>query len=174
MDELPVHLIKNLMKTLPLMSLEEETTMNGNVLFRDRRIKERLVRPARVFSNFSHRQSRFLKGPIPMAWIDRAARLPGRALHVALIIWHRAAMQRKELIHLSASVYHSHGIPLATAKRALRALEQAKLVVVQHQRGKAPRVRLIREVVDHPVTSEDTQAPKGENRERDCGKTGLR
>lgn len=33
-----------------------------------------------------NRPSRFVRGPIPAEWLERAARLPGKALHAALAI----------------------------------------------------------------------------------------
>lgn len=29
----------------------------------------------------------FLKGPIPLPWLQGAARLPGKALHVGVVLW---------------------------------------------------------------------------------------
>ena len=37
---------------------------------------------------------KFLKGPVPMAWLERAFVLPGKALHVALLLWFKAGCQR--------------------------------------------------------------------------------
>ena len=37
---------------------------------------------------------KFLKGPIPWAWLQRAFLLPGKALHVALLLWREAGCRR--------------------------------------------------------------------------------
>jgi hypothetical protein len=42
-----------------------------------------------------HRQGeKFLKGPIPWPWLERAFLLPGKALHVALLLWREAGCRR--------------------------------------------------------------------------------
>ena len=43
-------------------------------------------------AGFSHRQSYartepFIAGPLPLEWINHAASLPGKALHVGLALW---------------------------------------------------------------------------------------
>ena len=36
----------------------------------------------------------FLKGPIPMAWLNAAAKLPGKTLNVGIAIWWLAGMSK--------------------------------------------------------------------------------
>ena len=104
----------------------------------------RLIRAASQGGQGKQEMERFLQGPVPMWWINRAAQLPGRALHVGVIVWHRAAMLRGSEVALSADVYQANGLSLSGAKRALDALEQAGLVRVTHHHGKAPRVTLVK------------------------------
>src|SRR5262245_50986483 len=46
----------------------------------------------------------FLRGPIPLWWLDKAGRLPGRVLHVAILLWQEAGCRkcRKVRVNLSA------------------------------------------------------------------------
>jgi len=39
---------------------------------------------------------KFLKGPIPWDWISRAAKQPGKAVHVALVLWFLAGIKKCE------------------------------------------------------------------------------
>jgi hypothetical protein len=95
----------------------------------------------------------FLKGRIPRAWLDCAMRLPGKALHVALVLWYRAGLtgQRDVVLSLS-SVASIGGFDRATASRGLCALESAGLVRVGRHVGRAPRVAILECVVsDRPA-----------------------
>ena len=40
----------------------------------------------------------FLKGPIPLAWLERAARLPGKSLQAAVALWYAAGLTRSARI----------------------------------------------------------------------------
>ena len=93
---------------------------------------------------------RFLKGPIPLKWLVRAARLPGRALHVGNAVWYLAGLTRSGTVKLSNSVLELFGVDRYAKARALEALEQAGLVSVQRQCGKHPTVTIedVAEVVD--------------------------
>lgn len=85
----------------------------------------------------------FLKGPIPLDWLTRAARLPGKALPVALALWFRAGVDRQAGVGLSTVLCQSFGVDRYAKRRALFALEQAGLIQVERQRGKNPRVTLL-------------------------------
>jgi DNA-binding transcriptional ArsR family regulator len=86
----------------------------------------------------------FLRGPIPWSWIAAAGRLPGRALHVALVIWRESAMKRNGTIAVSLSgTERTFGFDRSTASRGLRALEMAGLVSVIRKAGSNPTVTLL-------------------------------
>lgn len=86
---------------------------------------------------------RFLKGPIPMEWLALAAKLPGKALHVGMAVWHLAGMKRSSTVILTASLLRSLGVTRYAARRALKVLEQAQLVSVGRHRGRNPTVVLL-------------------------------
>jgi hypothetical protein len=83
------------------------------------------------------RRQRSLRGPIPWAWWVRAARLPGRALHVASALWY--------LVGTSGGTMATHvfgladwaelGLTRQSAGRGLRRLETAGLVTVARRCG---------------------------------------
>jgi DNA-binding MarR family transcriptional regulator len=87
---------------------------------------------------------KFLKGPIPMNWLNRAAGLPGKALHVGIALWHLAGLTRHvSTVSLSATVLRDMGISRTTGYRALAALEEAGLVRVERQPGRLSRVTIL-------------------------------
>jgi hypothetical protein len=85
----------------------------------------------------------FLKGPVPWNWLTTAARLPGKALHVGVVLWHRAGLEKKTQVTLPSSRFKALGVSRYAGSRALAALEQAGLVAVVRKQGRAPRVTLL-------------------------------
>jgi len=53
---------------------------------------------------------RFLKGPIPMRWLELAGLQPGKSMHVAVALWHLAGMKRNRCVALSGSVLRRLGV----------------------------------------------------------------
>src|SRR5262245_41659419 len=79
---------------------------------------------------------RFLKGPVPWPWLRRAMALPGKAVHVGLLLWHLRGMTGRRTVHLCLARAAAEGIPVRTARRAMQALEQAGLVAVERRPGR--------------------------------------
>ncbi len=87
---------------------------------------------------------KFLKGPIPWAWILKAGCIPGKALHVAIYIWHLAGINGVRTVSINLSQFNANwGFDRSTASKALKALELAKLVKVIRSPGKKPQVTLL-------------------------------
>ena len=86
---------------------------------------------------------KFLKGPIPWAWIVCAAALPGHALATGLCIWRLAGATRASQIKLSNKECELLGVTRYAKSRALKSLEAAGLIAVEHRRGRFPRVSII-------------------------------
>jgi len=82
-------------------------------------------------------------GPIPLDWLLRAARLPGRALHVGLGLWHQAGLVGNSQVALSMKLMRSMGVGRCAVYRALHALENAGLVAVARYRGRKPQVTIL-------------------------------
>ncbi len=93
-------------------------------------------RPRRV-------QGRFLKGPVCWTWLSAAARLPGRALHVAVALRLLTGMKKTRRIALSVSWLAELGLSRHAAYRGLTALEGRGLVSVDRHRGRKPLVTVI-------------------------------
>ena len=77
---------------------------------------------------------KFLKGPIPRKWLEEAASLPGKALHVAIELWFWAGIRGPEGIRLSTASLAKLGVKRHAAYRAIGWLQGAGLIsVVRHQ-----------------------------------------
>ena len=85
----------------------------------------------------------FLEGPIPLIWFIKAAKLPGKALHVALALWYLAGLENSGEVYLSNRLINIFGVERHAGYRALKALEGAGLVSVQRHQGLSPRVTIL-------------------------------
>jgi hypothetical protein len=86
----------------------------------------------------------FLKGPIPWAWIQSAASLPGRALAVGLTVWFEAGCKKKNTVSITLARLQRMGMSADTARRGLRALAAAGLVMIESKPGRGSLVTLTR------------------------------
>lgn len=92
----------------------------------------------------SCRQARhFIKGPLPMPWLEQAARLPGKALAVGLLLWFMKGMKGEGRIKLSLGLLSRFSVGRKAAGRALTGLEQTGLIRAERGPGRLPRVQII-------------------------------
>jgi DNA-binding transcriptional ArsR family regulator len=86
---------------------------------------------------------RFLRGPVPLGWLEAAARLPGSTLAVGVALWQLAGLRgTREGLALSTERLAPFGVSRHSKDRALRALLAAGLVDIERKRGRSPRVSL--------------------------------
>lgn len=86
---------------------------------------------------------RFLKGPIPLDWLQAAACLPGKACQVGLALWYRAGLECTATVVLSNSVLKDFGVDRHAKYRALQALAGADLITIAKTPGKSPTVTIL-------------------------------
>jgi hypothetical protein len=103
--------------------------------------KGQLVKPSRR----TPVAKRFIRGPIPAAWIYRAARLPGRALHVGVLIWEVAGFSSTTSgLAISSERAVRYGVNRFAKRRALGVLERDGLITITRVRGRSPLVSIKR------------------------------
>jgi hypothetical protein len=85
----------------------------------------------------------FLKGPIPWNWLTRAASLPGKTLHISVLLWKRAGGCKHPTVRFCAQYAGEWGISAYSARRALHALVKADLITIRQQPGRCPQVTLL-------------------------------
>ena len=96
-----------------------------------------------------HRKGeQFLWGPIPWLWVSAAAKLPGRALHVSLVLWRLAGIKKDCNVRWEPSAGKYLGVNRWAAHRGLAALERAGLVAVERRRGRSPIVTILEKEPD--------------------------
>ena len=86
----------------------------------------------------------FIRGPINLAWLQKAAALPGSStLHLALSLTFQAGLQRsKDDIRLTKKLLSVFNLKKRTAYDALNRLEAAGLVSVKRPPGQCRIVNI--------------------------------
>jgi hypothetical protein len=87
--------------------------------------------------------ARFLKGPVPWPWISRANQLPGKALMLGLLLWHHKGLRKSNTFTFCLKRAVEESIPRSTARRALRHLQAAGLITIEHRPGRALIVTIL-------------------------------
>src|SRR5688500_11375531 len=85
---------------------------------------------------------KFLKGPVPLSWLESAAHLPGKSLHLGNALWFLAGLKKTRSVILSRSVLQLFGIDRSAKSRALSQLEKAGLVSIERHPGCNPLVTI--------------------------------
>ena len=98
--------------------------------------------PRPATSPMRQRRGHFIKGPLPLAWFAPTARLGGRALQVALLLWYHAGMEGHSDIRIPHGDLDAFGVSRHALALALERLESAGLVTVTRAPGKSPRVTI--------------------------------
>lgn len=88
----------------------------------------------------------YLGGPIPLAWLSRAAQLSGKAFHLAVALWYAAVRSKGKnaSVTLTAPLANKFGLKARTTRtRAILALQQSGLVRVENRLGRSPIITIL-------------------------------
>ena len=88
------------------------------------------------------RRGEFLKGPIPLPWLMRAAALPGKSLAIGVALWFKAGVSSTHTVPASGSLLRRFGVGRGAGRRGLRLLETAGLIKVKRHAGRCPVVTI--------------------------------
>jgi hypothetical protein len=97
--------------------------------------------PKRHLVNVS--EERFLRGPVSWPWLVRAARLPGRALHVALVLQQQKGWRNSESFTFTLTRMQELGLDEQAARRGLRELQAARLIALARKPGRGLLVTIL-------------------------------
>jgi hypothetical protein len=86
---------------------------------------------------------KFIAGPVDVSWVCQASRLGAKALLVGLALWHVKGLRRSNSFEFSNLMVRGWGIQPDAKARALRKLENAGLVTIEHRGKRSPRVTLV-------------------------------
>ena len=85
----------------------------------------------------------FIRGPIPLAWLNAAARLPGKTLNVGIAIWWLAGMSKTTAFKLTGKSLDQLGVSRDAASDGLKRLEDNGLILVKRSPGQRPIVEIV-------------------------------
>ena len=89
------------------------------------------------------RKQRAYVATTDLDWIQRAARLKGKALHCALALAYRSGLKKSKTVRLSNRLLADFGVKRTTGYNALKELEKAGLISVTRCKSKGPDVTII-------------------------------
>jgi hypothetical protein len=99
---------------------------------------------SKIFPKPQRMKGEFLKGPIPLAWLSSAARLPGKSpLGVALAVMFEVGRKRTQEVILTNAVVARFGLNRKSKYRGIAALEKAGLIAVRRRPHKNPVVKVL-------------------------------
>jgi len=78
-----------------------------------------------------------------MAWLNVAARLPGKTLNVGIAIWWLAGMSKTTSFKLTRKALDQLGVSRDATSDALKRLEDNCLIRVQRLPGQRPTVQIL-------------------------------
>lgn len=86
---------------------------------------------------------KFLKGPISVELLSKITILPGKSLHLMIVIWILDTIHNGETFKLSMALLRKLNVGRNAAYRALECLENAGIITVDRLSGRLPLVTLI-------------------------------
>ncbi len=98
---------------------------------------------SKPFSSNRKPYKRFIKGPIPLAWVQQAAKLPGRTLHLGMALWYLAGLRKSNQGAVNYKVAEHFGLNRYTVYRGLARLKEAHLIEVSSKPGRRLNITLI-------------------------------
>lgn len=85
----------------------------------------------------------FLRGPIPLEWLAKAAALPGKTLNLAVALcWLHGMSKGKPFLLTGGALMHLN-VERGAANRGLARLEEAGLIQVDRKPGRRPTVTIL-------------------------------
>lgn len=86
----------------------------------------------------------FIKGPLPMGWLSKAAKLPGKAIQVALALWWLAGMKPQQKVKVTQQALKLLNVSNDAYRDALPRLEGIGLIKVSRAPGQRAMVEIVR------------------------------
>lgn len=87
----------------------------------------------------------FIKGPIPLAWLDGVLKIRGAAVFkTALALWFQAGLESSSTIRFTSKMMRRFTISSKSATRALKQMQASGLVRVRHRPGRCRDVEILK------------------------------
>jgi len=111
-------------------------------------------------------KSPFLRGPIPLDWLQKAMKLGGTAISVGIILWYYTGLKKLLVFKIGIQdIARLIGRSWLTAKRGLIALERQGLITITRHKGRKHLIE-IREI-DPGSLEPGSEVAESENEARE-------
>jgi hypothetical protein len=87
----------------------------------------------------------FLRGPIPLEWLGRAAKLPGKTINVAIALWWCHGMTKGKPFKLTKAALNTLNVERDAASTGLTRLEEVGLIQIERRPGQRPTISVLTE-----------------------------
>ena len=91
----------------------------------------------------AHPKALFLRGPIPMDWLSKAANLSGKTLHLANALWWLKGMDKTQPFKLTQKALDLMHVSRDAASDGLGRLEKSGLITVERKAGQRPTITIL-------------------------------
>jgi len=88
-------------------------------------------------------KGKFLRGPVPLDWLRRAAELPGCALAVGLALWFLHGCMNQPTVKLTRQTLELFGVKRQAGYLGLKNLEKSGLIRADRHPGRCPIVTIL-------------------------------
>jgi hypothetical protein len=88
-------------------------------------------------------KKKFIKGPIPLAWLDQVLLTGGRGLNVALAIWYQVGLKKSNTITLPRTTTRLFRVTRNNVWRALKRMEETRLIFVTRRKGRLSHITVL-------------------------------
>jgi len=85
----------------------------------------------------------FLRGPIPLEWLGKAAALSGKTLNVAIALWWLHGMAKGKPFKLTRMALKYMNVERDAASAGLIRLEHVGLIQVERKPGQRPSILIV-------------------------------
>lgn len=86
---------------------------------------------------------KYVKGPIPITWLDPVLLMGGKALNVALAIWFQVGLKKRKTVTLPRATTKLFRVTRHNVWRALKRMEEAKMIFVVRRKGKLSHITVL-------------------------------
>jgi hypothetical protein len=87
-------------------------------------------------------KGRFLRGPIPWNWLEKASLQHPKGLHVAINIWFLRAVTKRDVFSLSNKILREMGVSRQAKNESLKKFKEVGLVDLKQETGRSPVVTI--------------------------------
>ena len=93
----------------------------------------------------------FIRGPIPLDWLQKAMKLGGAAISVGIVLWYFRGLKKLSVFKIGIQdIANLIGRSWLTAKRGLIALEKGGLISIKRHQGRKHLIEILEDETDEP------------------------